>query len=98
MLKSVLLFYKKLRNDLESEGFKINPYNPCVANEIINGSQMMIAWHLDDLKISHQDGWEVTKTIKWLGKIYGDIMDFEERGVVRVSMIPHVQDIIKKLS
>ena len=37
MLKSALLFYRKLRGDLESMGFKINPYNPCVANMIING-------------------------------------------------------------
>ena len=70
---------------------------------------MKIVWHVDDLKISHQDGWEVTKIIKWLGKIHGDIkvkrgrkhhylgmdMDFEERGVVKFSMIPYVQEIIK---
>ena len=73
MLKSALLFYKKLKKDLESEEFTINPYNPCVTNNMINGSQMMIIWDVDDLKISHQDGWDVTKKIKWLGKIYGNI-------------------------
>ena len=36
MLKSALLFYKKLRNNLESIGFKVNPYVPCVANKVIN--------------------------------------------------------------
>ena len=73
MLKSAHLFYKKLRGDLESAGFKINPYYPCMANKMVNGSQITIIWHVDDLKISHRDGWEIAKIIKWLGKIYGDI-------------------------
>jgi len=36
LLQSALLFYKKLRKDLEGYGFKINPYDPCVANAMIN--------------------------------------------------------------
>ena len=32
LLSSALLFYKKLRSDLENMGFVINPYDPCVAN------------------------------------------------------------------
>ena len=69
MLKSSLLFYKKLRADLESIGFKVNPYDPCIANKTINGDQMMIIWHINDLNIPHQDGWEVTNIIMWIGKI-----------------------------
>ena len=38
-LKSALLFYKKLRADLESIGFEINPCDPCVANKITNEKQ-----------------------------------------------------------
>ncbi len=53
MTKSVLLFYKKLVGELRSMGFEINPYNPCVANKMVNGSQMIIRWHVDDLMISH---------------------------------------------
>ena len=34
-LKSTLLFYEKLVGDLEAYGFKINPYNPCVASKMI---------------------------------------------------------------
>ena len=47
MLKSALLFYSKLRNDLIQEGFKVNLYDPCVANKQVNGSQMTIVWHVD---------------------------------------------------
>ena len=38
LLRSALLFYKKLREDIESMGFEVNPYDPCVANKMINGS------------------------------------------------------------
>ena len=36
-LKSALLFYEKLVGDLEAYGFKINPYDPCMANNMIGG-------------------------------------------------------------
>ena len=42
MMKSALLFFQKLVADLKSLGYEINPYNPCVANETINGKQMTI--------------------------------------------------------
>jgi len=34
-------------------GFTINPYDPCIANKMVNGSQMSVRWHVDDLMISH---------------------------------------------
>ena len=40
MLKSALLFYKRLRSDLESIGFEVNPCNPCVENKIIKSYGM----------------------------------------------------------
>ena len=50
MLKSALLFYKKLRGDFKSIDFKINPYDACVGNKMVNGSQMTIVWHVDEGK------------------------------------------------
>ena len=61
LLRSALLFYKKLVADLESIGFKLNPYDPCVANKEVNGTQMMVCWHVDDLKVSHVDPKENTR-------------------------------------
>ena len=55
MLQSSLLYYKKFRKDLEGIGFVVNPYDPCVANRIINGSQHTVTWHVDDLKSSHKN-------------------------------------------
>ena len=37
MLRAALLFYKKLRSDWENMGSEINPYDPCVANKMIDG-------------------------------------------------------------
>ena len=34
MLRAALLFYKRLRSDLENMGFEVNPYDPCVANKM----------------------------------------------------------------
>ena len=55
LLQSALFFYRKLRTEVEDFGFAVNPYNPCVANKMVNGLQMTVTWHVDDLKISHKD-------------------------------------------
>jgi Reverse transcriptase (RNA-dependent DNA polymerase) len=54
-LKAALLFWKRLSKQLESWGFSLNPYDSCVANKDINGKQCTVLWHVDDLKISHED-------------------------------------------
>ena len=56
-LQAALLFWKNLSGFLvEKLGFEANPYDFCVVNKNINGSQCTIGWHVDDLKISHVDG------------------------------------------
>ena len=39
MLIASMLWYKKLRGDLEKMNFIFNPYDPCVANRMIEGYQ-----------------------------------------------------------
>ena len=63
-LKSALLFYDKLVGDLEAYGFRINPYDPCVANNTIGGKELTVCWHVGDLKISCVDANKVTKMIQ----------------------------------
>ncbi len=70
-LCSALLFYLKLVADLEGQGFQLNPYDPCVANKIVNGTQMTMTFHVDDIKISHVDHWEVSRRIDWFKSING---------------------------
>ena len=73
MLKSALLFYKKLVSELKLMGFTINPYDPCVANKTVSGRQITVLWHVDDLKVSHVDPNLVTQMVDWLKSIYGDM-------------------------
>jgi hypothetical protein len=53
-LKAVCLFSDDLTKNLKDMGFTPNPYDPCVMNKNIKGSQCTIAWHVDDIKISHK--------------------------------------------
>ena len=72
-LRASLLFWRNLTAALKRWGFKLNPYDDCVANRIINGSQATIIWHVDDLKISHKDPKVVTRIINKLKKKYGKV-------------------------
>jgi hypothetical protein len=54
MLEAALLCHKKFRTNLEDNGFVFNPYDPCVANKKVQGSQQTILFHVDDLKSSHK--------------------------------------------
>lgn len=108
ILKSALLFYKKLSGDLKQNGFIINPYDRCVANKRVDGSQLTVVWHVDDLKISHKRHSQVTAFIKWLstkytsltihrGKLHdylGMDYDYLTPGVLTLSMINYVNTII----
>ena len=38
-VKSVLLWYELFTTTLKDVGFELNPYDECVANKMINGSQ-----------------------------------------------------------
>ena len=71
MLVAALLWYKKVRADLETIGFKFNPYDACVANRIVKGKQHTIRFHVDDLMSSHVDQKVNKDFLKWLNKKYG---------------------------
>jgi hypothetical protein len=70
-MKSGRLFWEHLSTTLLKLGFKVNDYDMCVANKNINGNQCTIAWHVDDLKISHVDPDVVSKVIEDIEKVYG---------------------------
>lgn len=71
MLKSALLFYHKLVTDLTAIGFVLNPYNPCVTNKIVNGTQLTVSWHVDDLTLLHITELAINNVINHLKSIYG---------------------------
>ena len=61
-----MLFYLKLLSDLEVLGFRLNPYNPCVNNMVINGKYITINSYVDDLNIFNADYFGVMKVIQLL--------------------------------
>ena len=50
----------------------LNHYDPCVENNLIKGKQCTIVWHVDDLKLSHNQIKVVDKVVKWLIYKYED--------------------------
>ena len=50
-----ILWYNIYAKVLKDTGFKVNQYDRCVANKIINGKQCIIVWYVGDKNISHVD-------------------------------------------
>ena len=113
MLCSALLFYLKLVKDLEDCGFDINPYDPCVANAMKDGKHMTVTWHVDDLKVSHNDQFQITLFAGYLakpykekltvkrGKLYdylGMDLDYSTPGKLRISMIKYLDKVLGDFS
>jgi hypothetical protein len=67
--------YHKFTKSLTSFGFEINPYDPCVANKTVNGTQMTICFHVDDCKLSHSSSRANDNMIDWLRQEYESIFD-----------------------
>ena len=70
MLRDTILFYKHLRSDLEDRGFVVNPYDPYFDSDMLDGAQMNVCWHVDDLKIFHRDDDMVTAFTVEMANIY----------------------------
>jgi len=111
MMKSALLFYRKLVSELQEMGFTINPYDPCVANKTVNGTQMTIRWHVDDLMLSHVSQDEIMRVVQGIKYIYGENLtktvgtmhdylgmtfDYSFAKEVRVNMCDYLRNVIKE--
>jgi hypothetical protein len=107
-VQSALLWYNLFHDTLKSMGFKVNPYDPCVANCMIDGSQCTIAWYVDDTKISHVNPDVVTGIIYALEGHFGkmtvtrgpehvflgmNILYTKER-TAEITMKPYLQEAI----
>ena len=77
MLVSAMLFYYKLTKELLSYGFELNPYDLCVANKMVNGEQLTICWHVDNLKSSHIDPKVDDKFLQWIKDTFRQLGDIK---------------------
>ncbi len=111
LMRASLLFYRKLRKEFERYGLVINPYDPCVANMMAgsSGKQLTVVWHVDDLMVTCEDDFELTKFSCYLAKLYGPKlsmhlgkkhdylgvdMEFCDDGSLEVSMFRYLQNVI----
>ena len=83
-MKATLLYYQWFITNIKLIQFELNPYNPCITNKTINGKQLTLLWHVDDIKISHIDKQVIFNFIKWLKKTYKHIFE-DVSGVMKVS-------------
>ena len=107
-----MLFWKKLTGVLVKMGFKVNSYDSCVANRMVNSKQLTITWWVDDLKLSHVDKKVIMKTIRDLKKEFGPMrtqhgpkvtylgmqMDFSLEQKVVFTMIDYLRAIVNKFT
>ena len=108
-IRSALLWYNLYIETLKNDGYKINPYDRCVANKTIEGKQCTLVWYVDDNKISHADKNIVSAEMKKISNHFGDLSiqrgdSFDFLGMkididrnkknVHISMIDDVQGAI----
>ena len=111
-IKSAIIWYDTFCGTLKNLGFKLNPYDPCVANKMVNGKQLTIAWYVDDNKISYVD----LKIVDWLiieiekrhnkmtiyrGKKHtfiGMDIEFLDNGRLKILMKDYISEAIKDFS
>ena len=107
-MQSALLWYRMFKECLEGLGYVINPYDPCVANKMINNAQCTICWYVDDTKISHVDSIVVDWMIHNIESKFGKMMvtrgkkhtfvgvdiEFNANGTVTLSMDDYIDECI----
>jgi hypothetical protein len=70
-LLGAILFYEKLTKQLEKWDYEPNCNNRCTFNKMVNGSQITIQFHVDDLKKSHRDQSVIDEVLLDLNKQFG---------------------------
>ena len=112
-LRAARLFYETFVKKIKSMGFKLNPYDSCVANKMVDGKQCTIIWHVDDLMVSHVSKKIVEETLDELNKEFGELApmtitrgnDHEYLGVnikylkrkVQMSMKKYIKEMLQEL-
>jgi Reverse transcriptase (RNA-dependent DNA polymerase)/Zinc knuckle len=108
-VKSALLWYDLFTGKLKERGFTLNPYDPCVANSTIEGTQCTVGWYVDDTKISHVNPDVVTLVVEAIEESFGkmtvtrgdkhtflgmDIKFNREDGTVTLAMNSYIMEAI----
>ena len=107
-VQSALLWYQLFYSHLKDMGFVLNPYDPCVANKMINEKQCTITWYVDDTKISHVDPEVVTDVIEQIEAKFGKMtvkrgsehvflgmhINYKDNGTAEITMRDYLEESI----
>ena len=83
---------------------------PYVENRMTNDKQMVVLWHINYLKVSHIDIFEITNFAVYMSRIYvgltvhrvkvrdyfGMGLSYSEKGTVDVSMIRYLDSVLQE--
>ena len=108
-IESALLWYDLYANTLKNMGFKLNPYDHCIANKVIKGKQCTLGWYVDDNKLSHDDPKVVEEILAKVEEHFGSLTiqrgpDYDFLGMnikfldnksVEINMTPQIKDAIE---
>jgi hypothetical protein len=108
-IESALLWYNLYVSTLKDMGFVINPYDRCVANTMIDGTQCTILWYVDDNKLSHMSEDVVTDVINKIKEHFGDLVvsrgkehtflgmniTFRDDGSLQIEMKKYIEEAIE---
>ena len=71
-LRAAWLFCEKLQAKFVKDlGFVPNWYDSCVVNKMVDGKQLTVAWHVDDLKVLHVEESALDEFITMMEKEFG---------------------------
>ena len=114
LIRSSLLFYRKLRKEFEKCGLIVSLYNPCMANKVTeDGNQLTVVWHVDNPMAFWVEDFELTEFSCYLARIYepkltmhtqrkhdylGVEMEFNKDGTLDVSMFNYLANVIRDFS
>lgn len=70
-LLAAVIFYNKLSKHLQDDGFVMNAYDECTFNKMVDGEQLTVQFHVDDLKALHKSELVLKQFVSNLKKEFG---------------------------
>ena len=76
-------WFNELTRVLKKYKFEQNPYDECCWNKIVNGNQLTVIFHVDDILCSHSDQAVLDELLNDLRKEFGKLDELaEEKGLI----------------
>lgn len=74
-IQSAKLWFDKLTSVLSKYGFETNPYDGCVMNKSVNGKQITIGFHVDDLSLTCEENSLLDDVVAYLKSNFREVKE-----------------------